>query len=212
MKKLIYYLMMGLTVMLMVGCKNTTFERSERTVTMIQESVTTVVNDLNEIQNIEGHLQEDFEATMGDDGDLSKFNDDHSPALENVAHRKEQLDKLNQSIERLSTLADELDLQKEKGMLPTDEFNGISDDIRSLVDDLHVYVSDYQADIPQEIETFKSIANPKTDYTSFFVVFDNINILSRTNHINLEKVLKHFEPLNVKLINLKVTLINMQND
>ncbi len=55
-----------------------------------------------------------------------------------------------------------------------------------------------------ESQSFKSIANPESNYQSFFDALKNVNTHSlMTNLMNLDKVLPHFIKL-TNLVDLKV--------
>ena len=83
-------------------------------------------------------------------------------------------------------------------------------ELEPLTANLKVYLKDYQDSLQPEKQTYQAVANPNNDYTTFFKVFDNVNILNKTNQINLEKVLGYFEPINAKLIDFKVYLTNLK--
>ena len=65
--------------------------------------------------------------------------------------------------------------------LPTDKFQDISTAINQLDQDLATYVTDYTANLALESQSFKSIANPESNYQSFFDVLKNVNTLSTTS-------------------------------
>ena len=86
----------------------------------------------------------------------------------------------------------------------------IQEDTTGIINDLATYVNDYTANLALESQSFKSIANPESNYQSFFDVLKNVNTLSTTNLMNLDKVLPHFEKLNANLVNLKVDLVKLK--
>lgn len=209
MKKTIQLFLLVFSVILLTACDNS-IERSDRAIGLVQENVTIVVNELNEIQVLENNLQLDFEAMLENPDDLSVFNLEDSQVQVNIQNRKARLTSIADTVTKLSELVQELEHVRDSDAVPTEQFNQAIQSIETLTTDLSVYVDHYLENLTEESETFKSIANPETDYNTFFGVFDNVNALAVENNINLDKLLVHFEPLNSLLVNLKVFLVNAQ--
>lgn len=209
MKKTIQLFLLVFSVILLSACDNS-IQRADRAIGLIQENVTKVVNELNEIQVLENNLQRDFEAMLENPDDLSVFNLDDSQVQVNIQNRKARLTIIADTVTKLSELAQELEHVKDSDAVPTEQFNQAIHLIETLATDLSVYVDHYLENLTEESMTFKSIANPETDYNTFFGVFDNVNALAVENNINLDKLLVHFEPLNSLLVNLKVFLVDAQ--
>lgn len=209
MKKTFQLFLLVFSVILLTACDNS-IQRADRAIGLIQENVTKVVNELNEIQVLENNLQRDFESMLDNPDDLSVFNLNDSQVQVNIQNRQTRLTIITETATKLSELAQELEQVKSSEAIPSDQFNQAITLINNLTTDLTVYVEHYQANLNEESMTFKSIANPETDYNTFFGVFDNINALAAENNINLDKLLVHFEPLNSLLVNLKVFLVDAQ--
>ena len=128
----------------------------------------------------------------------------------NIQNRTDHLTSITESVSKLNELIVELENVKKSDAIPTAQIDQVMAYLSNLSTDLNIYIADYQENLTEEAITFKSIANPETDYKSFFGVFDNINTLSTENLINLDKILVHFEPLTSLLINLKVFLVDAQ--
>ena len=184
-------------------------DRAERTIGLVQDDVTTILNALNEIQNQEKTLQSDFEQDLAQNN-LEQFNSSDSKVETNIKARQAQIDEINKKRQHLTEMQKELGQLKDKNELPTALLQQIYDRLATFEQDIATYVTEYSSNLALESNSFKSIANPESNYTSFFNVLKNINTLSVNNYINLDKVLPHFEQLNATLVNVKVDLVNQQ--
>ena len=184
-------------------------DRAERTIGLVQDDVTTILNALNEIQNQEKTLQSDFEQDLAQNN-LELFNSSDSKVETNIKARQAQIDEINKKRQHLTEMQKELGQLKDKNELPTALLQQIYDRLATFEQDIATYTTEYSSNLALESNSFKSIANPESNYTSFFNVLKNINTLSVNNYINLDKVLPHFEQLNATLVNVKVDLVNQQ--
>lgn len=209
MKKTFQLFLLTFSVILLVACDNS-LKRADRAIGLIQENVTQIVNELNEVQVLENNLQSEFETMLQSSEDLTIFHANDSLVQVNIDNRKEHLESILESIKQLDELSSELENLKSSDTIPTTQIDQVITYLNDLSTDLNTYIIDYQENLVEEEITFKSIANPETDYRSFFGVFDNINTLATENNINLDKILVHFEPLTSLLINLKVFLVDAQ--
>ena len=209
MKKTFQLFLLTFSVILLVACDNS-LKRADRAIGLIQENVTQIVNELNEVQVLENNLQSEFETMLQSSEDLTIFHANDSLVQVNIDNRKEHLESMLESIKQLDELISELENLKSSDTIPTTQIDQVITYLNDLSTDLNKYIIDYQENLVEEEITFKSIANPETDYRSFFGVFDNINTLATENSINLDKILVHFEPLTSLLINLKVFLVDAQ--
>lgn len=195
---------------ILVGCDNSV-NRADNTIGLMQDKVTMIINELNQIQTYEANLQADFETTLQEaNDDLAVFNNPDTLVEQNIQNRKEHLDTLKVQVQELVDLTPELETLMDSNDLPTSQFQQVNQMINQLAVDINYYIENYQSNLELESMTFKSIAHPDTEYQSFFGVFDNINEISTYNLMNLDKVLGQFEPLNALLINIKVYLVNLQ--
>ena len=181
----------------------------DRAVGLIQEDTTGIINDLTEIQTQEKNLQAAFETDLSQNN-LALFNSNDSQVEKNIQERKSHLESINKKRTHLQEMLKELTQGTDNKNLPTDKFQDINSAINQLDQDLATYVNDYTANLALESQSFKSIANPESNYQSFFDVLKNVNTLSTTNLMNLDKVLPHFEKLNANLVNLKVDLVKLK--
>lgn len=210
MKQLNKFVLLIMATLFIAGCNNSV-ERADRTVSLIQDNVTLIINELTEIQLAESNIQAEFESTIANAGDdLSYFMNDEAPILQNIVRRTEHLTKLEEARSDLDTLSEEFSKQAENSPLPTEQVNNQVSQLQSLSQDVTTYIADYTTNLDTEAMIYKSIANPETDYASFFAVFDRVSVLHTTNNINLERILGYFEPINAQLINFKVYLANLQ--
>ena len=209
MKKTFQLFLLTFSVILLVACDNS-LKRADRAIGLIQENVTQIVNELNEVQVLENNLQSEFETMLQSSEDLTIFHANDSLVQVNIDNRKEHLESILESIKQLDELISELENLKSSDTIPTTQIDQVITYLNDLSTDLNTYIIDYQENLVEEEITFKSIANPETDYRSFFGVFDNTNTLATENNINLDKILVHFEPLTSLLINLKVFLVDAQ--
>ena len=208
MKRFKYLLILLCSCLFLVACDNS-LTRVDRAVGLIQEDTTAILNDLTEIQTQEKNLQAAFETDLGQN-DLALFNKNDSQVEKNIQERKSRIDDINKKRTHLQEMLKELSQGTDNKNLPTDKFQDISTAINQLDQDLATYVTDYAANLALESQSFKSIANPESSYQSFFDVLKNVNTLSTTNLMNLDKVLPHFEKLNANLVNLKVELVKLK--
>lgn len=210
MKHLNKIVILLITTLFIAGCDNSV-ERADKTVSLVQENVTSIVNELTEIQLAEGNLQAEFESTIANaEDDLTYFASDDSPIQQNIQRRKEHLTKLEEVRGELDTMIEEFSNQADNSPLPTEQVTNQITQLQKLSQEIVTYISDYRENIETESIVYKSIANPETDYSSFFAVFDSVSKLHTTNQINLERILGYFEPINAQLINFKVYLANLQ--
>ncbi|MCW6659841.1 YkyA family protein [Aerococcaceae bacterium NML191292] len=211
MKKITQFIALIMVTFVLAACNNS-LERATRTVGLMQEDMSKIVNQLSEIQMLESNLQSDFDNTLAGTDDLNVFLKEDSPVSLNLSKRKEHLTTLKDTMNSLVELADELIALNKNTHLPVEQFTALHHEVKTLESALTVYITDYQNGLAQESISFKSIANPDADYANFFGVMSNVNQLAVTNNINLDKVLPSFEPINSQLINVKVTLVNMADN
>lgn len=210
MKQLNKMVIVLVATLFIAGCNNAV-ERSNRLITLIQENVTALVNELTEIQLAENNIQAEFETTISSGSDdFSAFSSDDSPIQLNIQRRKEHLTKLGELNTELVELIEEVENQSNNTPLPIDQMNSQIGLLKGLSEELTTYITDYQANIETESIIYKALANPETNYETFFTVFDRVSTLHTTNNINLERILGYFEPINAQLINFKVYLANLQ--
>lgn len=210
MKKIKLTVMLILTVVLMGACNNA-LERANNAVTLIQEKMNLIVSSLTEIQTFENSLQNNFEQDIANAGNnLTYFTSDQALVLQNISLRHERLSTIKNTEKEILSLLQELETATQNTDLPVSDFTQIISLIQNFDIDLQTYINDYETNIQLEEQTFRSIANPSTNYASFFQVFDNVNTLYETNIYNLDQVLKHFEPINRLLVDTKVKLINIE--
>lgn len=195
----------------LVACDHS-LKRLDRTLDLVQENVTAIVNNLGQIQSAEGKIQESFEATLKMNEDLSSFNNPEAPIFVNLSQRRDQIEQLSKQGEELTKLMSELDHQRKDLKESKEEVDKLYDQLSRLSGDLNKYLEDYKNNLALESETYKSIAAGSVDYSNFFSVFDNVNKLYTFNQMNLEKVIQQFEPINAHLINFKVYITNLQEN
>ena len=187
MKHLNKIVILLISTLFIAGCDNS-LERADKTVSLVQEKVTSIVNELTEIQLAEGNLQAEFESTIANAGDdLTYFASDDSPIQQNIQRRKEHLTKLEEVRGELDTMIEEFSNQVDNSPLPTEQVTNQITQLQELSQEIVTYISDYRENIETESIVYKSIANPETDYSSFFAVFDRVSQLHTTNQINLER-------------------------
>ena len=208
MKRIKYLLILICSCLFLAACDNA-LARVDRAVGLIQEDTTGIINDLTEIQTQEKNLQAAFETDLSQNN-LALFNSNDSQVEKNIQERKSHLESINKKRTHLQEMLKELTQGTDNKNLPTDKFQDINSAINQLDQDLATYVNDYTANLALESRSFKSIANPESSYQSFFDVLKNVNTLSTTNLMNLDKVLPHFEKLNANLVNLKVDLVKLK--
>lgn len=210
MKQLKNIVVVLIASLVLTACNNSV-ERTDRLVTMLQENVTALVNELTEIQLAENNLQAEFETTIASGSDdFSAFSSSDAPIQQNIQRRKEHLNKLDEHRTDLLSLIEEVDNQIDNSPLPMDQMTSQIAQLNGLTEELSIYINDYLANLDTESIIYQSLANPETNYETFFSVFDRVAVLHTTNNINLERILGYFEPINAQLINFKVYLANLQ--
>lgn len=205
MKRIQQFILVIASCLFLAACDNS-LARADRTVGLIQEDITEILNDLSDIQNTETALQGNFETVLSTN-DLQKFNDPENDVQKNIMHRKSQIDDINKHRKNLAEMLKELTPLVTHEQLPGEQMQQIIQFIQNLEAELSVYVTDYEANLELESNSFKAIANPDYDYKAFFQAQKNINTLAETNLMNLDRLLPHFEPLRAALTNLKVDLV-----
>lgn len=210
MKKIKPFLLMVVLMLFVAGCDNS-LERASNTIGLMQDQVTKIVNELYEVQNLENTLQSDFEEDLTNANDnLDYFNQDEILVMQNINQRKTHINNMNDAMKELNRLVPELESTKKNENLPTKDFDKLVTMVTNLETDLTAYKDTYLPNLDLEAQTFQSIGNPNVDYSSFFKVFDNINILSQDNLYYLDALLKHFEPINGLLVDTKVKIVTLQ--
>lgn len=207
MKKITYVSFLLLMTFLLIGC-NKSLPRAERIIGLMQEEMTTLVAQLNELQTLEDELQQDFEKTLNEDDSLELFSDSNSRVQQNVYLRKGTIKQLQQSLDTILSLESELLALKNKRSIPENVLDAIHQEVNEMDEAMALFLSDYMNNLELEEKTFSSLASPESNFESFFKVIEDINILSTTNQINLDQAITHFEPLNTTLVNAKVELIH----
>lgn len=208
MKKITKYLSILLISTLLFGCDNS-LKRSKRTIDALQDNMTQIINILNEIQNEEENIQRDFEATLNSEDGLTAFGDENSAIQINVSEREYQLGLLSEQVGALEKYIEEFTTFTDAELLDRQEVIQQIDLLNQLQENLAVYSKDYQANIQSEQQIYYSLSDPEIDYNRFYQIFEQIETLMTTNHINLEKILGYFEPINTQLINFKIYLVNL---
>ena len=208
MKKITKYLSILLISTILFGCDNS-LERSKRTIDALQDNMTQIINILNEIQNEEENIQRDFEATLNSEDGLTAFGDENSAIQINVSEREYQLGLLSEQVVALEKYIEEFTTFTDAELLDRQEVIQQIDLFNQLQENLAVYSKDYQANIQSEQQIYYSLSDPEIDYNRFYQIFEQIETLMTTNHINLEKILGYFEPINTQLINFKIYLVNL---
>lgn len=201
-------LFLSIILIFLTACDNSV-ERSDRTVTLIQENITAIVNELTEIQLNEGNVQQDFETTLNKGDGLEQFDNEENEIYVNINNRKEHLSNLDEYREEMVTLIEEISTQADSGPLPADQVNRQAELLGQLNEVLVTYIQDYEANIETERIIYRSVANPEMNIDTFYDVFDSVQVLAKNNQMNLESVLGYFEPINTQLVNFKVYLANL---
>lgn len=200
--------LLSIILIFLTACDNS-IERSDRTVTLIQENITAIVNELTEIQLNESNVQQDFEITLNKGDGLDQFDNEENEIFVNVKNRKEHLGNLEEYREEMVKLIEEISNQADSGPLPADQINRQAELLGQLNDALIVYIQDYQGNVETERIIYRSVANPEMNIDTFYDVFDSVQVLAKNNQMNLEVVLGYFEPINTQLVNFKVYLANL---
>lgn len=206
--KRIKIILLSFTVVLLGACSNS-LDRADRTIGLIQENVTGIIGKISEVQNIESDLQSDFEQTLSASQDLSAFNQEDNLVGKNIAKRKELIQGIVEHSKLLKEYVKELKEIPDHPKIPHDQVNKVIEYVDQLTLDIDTYTSNYLQNLDIEKDTFQSIGNPKLNSDLFFQVFNNINLLSTENNMNLDKAVGQFERLNTLLVNLKVYLVNI---
>lgn len=200
------------TTLLLAAC-NPSIERSQKTIGLMQDNVTQIINELYAVQEAEQLLQSNFEEDLTSAGnDLNYFNREDSLVLQNIQHRSTSIDTISKKLMALDELIPELENLMKYSQLPTEDFTTLIGSIHNLSTDLTTYLNTYQENLVLEKQTFQFIGNPEIDYNSFFDVFDNINQLAIINDYNLNTVLAKFEPINRLLVDIKVKLVTLEEN
>lgn len=207
MKKITYISFLLFITVVLVGCSKS-LPRAERIIGLMQEEMTSLVAQLNELQALEDELQQAFEATLDQDHSLELFADTDSPVQQNVFLRKDTINELRQTLDTILSLEDELLDLKGKKNIPEDVLQTIHQEVNAMDEAMGIFLSDYMNNLSLEEQAFASVASDDSNFESFFKVIEDINILSTTNEINLDQAITHFEPLNTTLVNAKVELIH----
>ncbi|MGX7349362.1 YkyA family protein [Dolosicoccus paucivorans] len=207
MKKITYVSFLLFITIFLVGCSKS-LPRAERIIGLMQEEMTSLVAQLNELQALEDELQQDFESTLDQDHSLELFADTDSPIQQNVFLRKDTINQLRQTLDTILSLENELLDLKDKKNIPEDVLNTIHQEVNAMDEAMDIFLKDYMDNLSLEEKAFASVASDDSNFGSFFKVIEDINTLSTTNEINLDRAITHFEPLNTTLVNAKVELIH----
>lgn len=207
MKKITYVSFLLFITIFLVGCSKS-LPRAERIIGLMQEEMTSLVAQLNELQALEDELQQDFESTLDQDHSLELFADTDSPIQQNVFLRKDTINQLRQTLDTILSLENELLDLKDKKNIPEDVLNTIHQEVNAMDEAMDIFLKDYMDNLSLEEKAFASVASDDSNFESFFKVIEDINTLSTTNEINLDRAITHFEPLNTTLVNAKVELIH----
>lgn len=202
-------IILPIVLLILAGCSQSV-ERADRTITLIQDNMTSVINLISEIQFNEQGLQEQFEEMINSEQELQAFQNEEANIYTNINQRSEYLTQLEENRTNLVDLREEINAQSERDELPSDQVTQVDQNLEQLVGYLETYINDYQTNLEIEQQLYESLANPDLDYTQFFSLFDQISIITTNNQMNLEKVIQYVEPINTVLINIKVHLANLQ--
>ena len=125
MKKTFQLFLLTFSVILLAACDNS-LQRADRSIGLIQENVTQIVNELNEVQVLENNLQSDFETMLQSSEDLGIFDASDSLVQVNIDNRKDHLTSIAESISKLNELINELENVKKSDAIPTAHTNAIN--------------------------------------------------------------------------------------
>ncbi|MDO4432942.1 MAG: YkyA family protein [Aerococcaceae bacterium] len=208
MKKRRSWLALWICILFVVACGQHAVNRAENAIGLMQEDLSKIVNELREIQTLEKGLQSAFETVLSAN-DTALFASEDNAVANNLNERTAHIKTLEETQKSLVELSEELaNIQQQD--LPTEQFKQVHQEVQALNTTLTTYIGDYRNNLAMEAASFKAMANPESDYTVLFSIIKNLSNTDTTNNINLDKVLPSFEPISIKLINLKVQLVNMK--
>lgn len=202
-------IILPIVLLILAGCSQSV-ERADRTITLIQDNMTSIINLISEIQFNEQGLQGQFEEMINSEQELQAFQNEEAGIFVNIDQRNEYLTQLEENRTSLVGLREEIQAQSESDGLPSDQVTQVDQNLEQLIGHLETYINDYRTNLEVEQQLYQSLANPNLDYTQFFGLFDQISVITTNNQMNLEKVIEYVEPINTILINLKVYLANLQ--
>lgn len=209
MKSKLKLIFLPIILLVLVGCRQS-FERADRTITLVQDNMNSIVSIISDIQYQESLIQEQFEEMIQSPKALESFSNEEAIIYQNIQTRSDLLNQLDEKNQEFDQLKKEIQAQVERDELPSDTVDSLVDYIDQLSNHLSTYIEDYQTHLLHEKQEYQTLADPSVDYTEFFALFDRMEIITVNNQMNLENVVELIEPINTILINLKVQLANLQ--
>ncbi|HCS94031.1 MAG TPA: hypothetical protein DIW15_04925 [Bavariicoccus seileri] len=177
-----YILFILVSLFLLTGCSNRE-QQAIRALNEFEAESHDSISELDVIKKSEVNLQDDFEATIGEDESLETFSDEQGPIFDNLNKRQE-------SIEILIQLNKSLDKARERlAAIESSQTKGVTkEDITSLMSSLDSFkkvkgkfTKDYQLMLDAERKFYSSLGDEDMDYKKFQAGLSDINKLADQN-------------------------------
>lgn len=162
MKKLGVLMLFVSSLFFFVGCQKSQ-QNTIDTIQQIQDTLPTLVQQLNDIQKLEAKLQDDWEAEIAVNASMEHFSSEKGLVFENIQTRKQLVKQAKEAITRLSLFNQQLiKVSNQKNMVS--EVRIVTNTLTQIVTDAQKYLELYSPQIEKEFFFFKELAKHPQDF------------------------------------------------
>ncbi len=171
-------LIMGMLLLgtgaLLLGCGDDELEEIGETAGELEEIRLETVEELNLLLEQERELQTRFEETMEEDDDLTSFNDGSASVFENLALRREGLERLKE-LEEAYTVHGSTLREYDGGQLDEDPLGSLGEEVDGFSKTLGEFRSEYSRNLEEQQDYFEGLADEETTYDDFRDGIEELN-------------------------------------
>lgn len=160
--------------LVLAGCDSENLDDVQEATNEIERITDEAVQDINQLAETEGQMQDQFSETLETDEDLATLRDESAPVFENITQREEILT-------GLEGIEDDLETQQqvlatyEGELLDPEEIEQVDTAVDDFESSLSTYITAYYDSITSERAFFTSIAEEDASYEDFADGIESIN-------------------------------------
>ena len=178
------------SLLVFAACSNTK-KSAEKTVQEVQDTLSVVVDHLNNIQTFEANLQNDWEDDIADDSTLANYAKKKGNVFENLQQRRDIQKQITKTLKVIRDDASHLSNLQDKN-LPSVEIKIVSSNLQKIVDSITDYIKKSEEQLNNEQQFFVEISGNKLSNDD---LREKIKVLNQAA-IDRQKILEEInEPL-----------------
>ena len=147
------------SLLVFAACSNTK-KSAEKTVQEVQDTLSVVVDHLNNIQTFEANLQNDWEDDIADDSTLANYAKKKGNVFENLQQRRDIQKQITKTLKVIRDDASHLSNLQDKN-LPSVEIKIVSSNLQKIVNSITDYIKKSEEQLNNEQQFFVEISGNK---------------------------------------------------